>query len=335
MTTATRPAASTLQPPLLPAQGLSATGVSAVVLSLIGWTTIPLFLHFFARDIDAWTSNGWRYAISAVIWAPAIMLATRRGTMPPGLWKAALVPAFWNAAAQVCFALAPYFIQPGLMIFSMRLQIVFLALSAALMFPAERRVLKSPAFLAALFLVLIATLATVALKPAGAESPDTPPLAGQPHAYLIGVTLAIAAGLMYALYALGVRKHMVGMNPILAFAAVSQYTAAALVLCMLVFARDNGAEAVTHLTPFKFGLLVASSLIGIGLGHTFYFYAIARLGLVVAAGVIQLQPITVSIASMFLFNEAMTGWQWTTGLVAVAGAIGMLVVQHRILRRTS
>jgi drug/metabolite transporter (DMT)-like permease len=214
----------------------------------------------------------------------------------------------------------------------MRLQIVFLALAAALMFPAERRVLRNPAFLAAIFVVLAATLATIALKPP-ADPTSPPPLAGSPHADLIGLSLAIGAGLMYALYALGVRKHMVGMNPILAFAAVSQYTSAALVACMLLFARGHGIEAVTKLTPFNFGLLVASSLVGIGLGHTFYFYAIARIGLVVAAGVIQLQPITVSIASMFLFNERMTAAQWTTGLVAVAGAVAMLVVQHRVQRR--
>ena len=313
--------------------GLSATGVTAVVLSLIGWTTIPLFLHYFAKDIDAWTSNGWRYAISALIWAPALVIAARRGKTPSGLWKAALVPSFWNAAAQVCFALAPYFIQPGLMIFSMRLQIVFLALSAALMFPAERRVLRSPAFVAALLLVLGATLATIALKPPGGTPTDGPPLADVPHAFPIGIALSIGAGLMYALYALGVRKHMVGMNPILAFAAVSQYTAAALVACMLLFARGHGVEAVTHLTPFTFGLLVASSLIGIGLGHTFYFYAIARIGLVVAAGVIQLQPITVAISSMLLFDEEMTAAQWTTGLIAVAGAVAMLVIQHRVTTR--
>jgi drug/metabolite transporter (DMT)-like permease len=79
---------------------------------------------------------------------------------------------------------------------------------------------------------------------------------------------------------------------------------------------------------------VLSAVIGIGLGHTFYFFSIARLGLVISAGVVQLQPITVSIASYFLFGEKLTGWQWTTGLIAVSGAVGMLVMQQRLSRGT-
>ena len=319
------PTSATAAPPLTPTADqpfLSPTGVAAIVLSLLGWTTIPLFLRFFVRDIDAWTANGWRYAISALIWAPAILLSLRRGTLPPGIWKAALVPSFWNAAAQVCFGLAPYYIDPGLMTFSLRLQIVFLALAAAIMFPAERRVLRNPAFLACLFIVLAATMSTVALSPRGLG-----------RAELQGIALAVGSGVGYALYALGVRKHMVGINPIKAFAVVSQYTAGALITCMLLFARDHGWHATQALTPWTWTLLAASSIIGIGLGHTFYFYSIARLGLVVAAGVIQLQPITVSIASIHLFNEPMTRAQWATGAVAVAGAVAMLVIQHRVLKR--
>jgi len=318
----TSPAPQTQPPP----SGLSATGVTAVVLSLIGWTTIPLFLRqFYERPdwhIDGFTANGWRYAISALIWGPALIWAWKVGKLPRGVFKAALIPSFWNAAAQVCFGLAPYYIEPGLMTFSLRLQIVFLAVAAAMMFPAERKVLKNPLFLAALALTLIATMSTVALNPKGLGD-----------AQLTGVLLAIGSGVGYAMYALAVRKHMTGMNPILAFAAVSQYTAAALVGCMLLFAPEHGMSVTHNPDPMMWTCLIASSVIGIGLGHTFYFYAIARIGLVVAAGVIQLQPITVSIASMFLFKEAMTGWQWTTGLIAVAGAMFMLVVQHRVLSR--
>ena len=309
-------------------QPLSITGpaVIAIILSLLGWTTIPIFLRYFAigeQAIDAWTANGWRYAISALIWLPAILISLSRGTMPPNLWRAALVPAFWNSAAQVCFALAPYYVDPGLMTFSMRLQIIFLALGAALMFPAERRVLRSPAFLVCLGVVLVATMSTVALNPKGLGS-------GQ----ATGILLAIAAGVMYALYALAVRKHMTGINPIKAFAVVSQYTAAALVACMLFLGQNHGWHAVEVLDTNHWLLLIASSVIGIGLGHTFYFYSIARLGVVVASGIVQLQPITVAAASSLVFPQVkMTPAQWATGTVAVAGAVMMLVVQSRLLKK--
>jgi drug/metabolite transporter (DMT)-like permease len=299
-------------------------GVLSIVLTLLGWTTIPLFLRYFKDYIDAWTANGWRYGISALIWAPVLVYAWFKGTMPKGIWRASLVPSLWNAAAQACFALAPYFVPPALMVFSLRLQIVFVAVGAAIMFPAERRVLRSPAFIAALVVTVAGTMLTLALNPEG--------LGG---GTVKGVALAIASGVMYAMYALGVRKNMVGMNPVKAFAAVSQWTAAVLVVCMLLFAHKHGAD-VADMTPKMQTMLVLSSIIGIGLGHTFYFFSIARLGLVVSAGVVQLQPITVAIASTVLlhdvFKEHMTPAQWVTGLIAVSGAVGMLVVQHRLAK---
>jgi drug/metabolite transporter (DMT)-like permease len=307
-----------------PQPRFSTMGVVTIVLTLLGWTTIPLFLRYFKNDIDGWTANGWRYGISALIWAPVLVHSWLTRTMPRGIWRASLVPSLWNAAAQACFGLAPYFVPPALMVFSLRLQIVFVAIGAAIMFPAERRVLRSPPFIIALLVTVAGTMTTLALNPEGLG-----------RGTVKGVGLAIASGIMYAMYALGVRKNMVGMNPIKAFAAVSQWTAGVLVLCMLLFAQNHGAKALA-LSPHMMMMLVLSAVIGIGLGHTFYFYSIARLGLVVSAGVVQLQPITVAIASTILmhdvFQEKMTTAQWVTGLIAVSGAVGMLVVQHRLAR---
>lgn len=77
-------------------------------------------------------------------------------------------------------------------------------------------------------------------------------------------------------------------------------------------------------------LLGLSALIGIGIGHTLYFFAISRLGVAVSAGVVQLQPITVSIGSMVLFGEVLTRGQWASGVLAIAGAGVMLWTQHRL-----
>ena len=53
----------------------------------------------------------------------------------------------------------------------------------------------------------------------------------------------------------------------------------------------------------------------------------------VSAGVVQLQPITISIASIFIFNEHLTWQQWCTGALAVGGAAVMLTTQHRAAKR--
>ncbi len=296
-------------------------GTVMILLTLLGWTSIPLFLWHFAHGehrTDAWTVNGWRYGVSALLWAPVLVLGLWRRNLPTGLWRAALVPSIFNTIAQVAFAIAPYMVTPGLMTFSMRLQIIFLTVGAALLFPAERRVIRTTGYLAGMTMVMGGTAATLLLQPGGL---------GGGTAW--GVAISIGAGLFYAAYGLSVRKWMQGFHPFTAFAAVSQYTAAAIVVLMLILGEHHGATAWS-LPEGQFWLLMLSAIIGIGLGHTLYFASISRLGLAVSAGVVQLQPITVSIGSFFFFQEKLTLPQWIGGTIAIGGAVLMLIAQHRL-----
>ncbi|MFN5662391.1 MAG: hypothetical protein ACK48N_09955, partial [Planctomyces sp.] len=46
-------------------------GVSLAVFTLLSWSSVPLFLHWFAGPqfgLEAFSQNGWRYGISAVFW---------------------------------------------------------------------------------------------------------------------------------------------------------------------------------------------------------------------------------------------------------------------------
>jgi drug/metabolite transporter (DMT)-like permease len=124
---------------------------------------------------------------------------------------------------------------------------------------------------------------------------------------------------------------MHGIHPVQAFAAISQYTAAAMVVLMLLAARRCGAE-VLALPGGQIALLLLSAVIGIALGHVFYYTAIARLGVAVSAGVLQLQPFIVAVASLLLFGEKLTAAQWIGGCTAVSGAVMMLAVQRALTR---
>lgn len=291
-------------------------GVLTVALTLLGWSSVPLFLRHFAHSIDAWTSNGVRYGFAALLWLPALLLAKKRGTLPRGLLRAAVLPSVFNCLGQVAFALAHYRTDPGLLTFGMRTQIVWVALGAAALFPGERRLLARPAFLLGMALVFCGSLSMILLGDAmrGATSE--------------GFGLAVLAGALFALYGLAVRRNMHGAPPILAFAAISQYTAAGMVIAMLLRGKDAGLAALALPGP-EIGLLLLSAVIGIALGHVFYYVSIARLGVTATAGVIQLQPFVVSVASYFLFGERLKAAQWVSGGVAVGGAALMFWVQGR------
>ncbi len=77
-------------------------------------------------------------------------------------------------------------------------------------------------------------------------------------------------------------------------------------------------------------LLLLSAVIGIALGHVLYYMSIARLGVAVSTGILQLHPFVVAVASLFLFAEMLTTAQWISGSVAIAGAMVMLTAQKRL-----
>lgn len=260
-------------------------GVLTIAMTLVGWSSIPLFLRYFSSHIDPWTSNGWRYGASALFWAPVLIVAAICGRWPAGLWRSALVPSAINICGQTCFVWAHYQIEPGLLTFGLRSQILFAAIGAYLLFQQERAVIRSFGYLTGALMVLVGTSGSVLWSP---QSID--------WTRLSGVGLAVASGGLFACYALSVRKFLPHVNSVMAFAAISQITAAAMVVLMFLWGERFGADA-WELTREQFVWLLLSALIGIALGHVFYYMSIARLGVAVSAGVLQLQPFLVAVAS--------------------------------------
>lgn len=295
----------------------TAAGWTYIFITLLGWSSVPLFLRYFTSYIDGWTANGWRYGLSALFWTPALVVAAHRNKLPAGLWKAAIVPSLANVAAQCCFAWAPYFIKPGMQTFLLRMQIVFLALGAYALFPAERQAMRTRTYWLGVAIVLGGLTGLCFL---GHEPPR-----GQTA---FGVLLGLASGIFYAGYSLSVRHYMHGVPAQYAFASICLYTTLGLMPLMLLLGQDSGA-GVWSFTGLQLVMLIISAMVGIAWTHALYYAAMARLGVSIAAGVILVQPFLTSIASYFLFDEKLTPAQWTSGVIAMSGAALMVSMQKR------
>lgn len=300
-------------------------GLVAALLTLGGWSVTPVFVSALTPHIDAWSMNGWRYALAALTWMPVLLITRRRGNLPPGIMKKAIVPACINAVAQSAFVYGFYLIDPTLLIIALRFQIVAVAIGAAIMFPAERRVITTPLFLLGAFLATAGIVGVLVLKlqrTGGVEGSNI----------VFGVLLAVGAGTGFGGYALAVRKCMRGVSSPLAFAAISQYTAVAMVVVMLIASSDHGA-AVPGLAPKYLLILFISTYTGIAGTHVFYYIAIQRLGVAASTAVLQLQPFGVGIIAYFALGEVLTLPQWACGVVAVTGAALAIWVQHQMRER--
>ncbi|MDA1008607.1 MAG: DMT family transporter [Planctomycetota bacterium] len=292
-------------------------GVLTVVLALLGWSIVPIILRDLGPRVDPWSNNGWRYGASALFWLPWLIWTWKREGVRRGIFRDAFWPSVANVVGQSCFTAAFVELNPGLVTFCLRTQLVFVAILAWMMFPAERGVMRTPRFIGGVSLVLIGVLPVLL----GGNIEWT-------GASLNGVLYALGSAVGYACYGIFVRKWMQRDHPITAFAVIAQQTAIGLILIMLVMGKDSGM-AIVDLSERDLWLLGIAAFIGITVGHVFYYISIARLGVSVTSGVLQLQPFLVSAISLQVFQERLTPLQWFGGVVAIGGAAIMLTAKGK------
>ena len=324
------------------AHTISLLGMGAMLTTLFAWTASPLLNKYFTGYLDVWNLNAWRYAMAALCWSPLIFWQIKKRALPRGIWKAALLPSAFNCVGQVAFAGAFYFTSATTVAFALRVQLISVAVGGAIFFAAERRVVRDPRFLIGMALVAVGVIGYLVLTPGYIPSTilslsgnaDTAALlygTGDDTTTLLkGFALGALGGALFGGYALAVRPMMKNTSPLLSYAVISAYTAAVMVILMLIFSKDHGTGAINDLSPGLFALLVASAFVALVIGHPCYYTAIRSIGVSATAAVLQLQPITVGIASLFIFGTATTIPQWIAGLVAITSAIFMLRVQHQL-----
>jgi drug/metabolite transporter (DMT)-like permease len=283
-----------------------------VTVTLLSWGSVLLFLKQLTGFIDAWTANGWRYGLSALFWLPLLLNHVVRGTLPHAIWRRAVVPSVFNVAGQVLYAFAPYYIGPGLAGFLVRVSLVSSTLGALAIFIDERALMKFRAFWIGMTLIVVGSVGTILLGAA--------PIRG---ATGVGVWCGISSGLCFGLYGVSVRYFMRGVPSMVAFSAISLYSAAGMIVLMIFFGKSHGL-GVLELSGLNWFLLVSSAMIGIAIGHTCYYAAIARLGVAVSTAIVQIAPFIGGIASMLIFAEKLTSGQWISGFIMLGGAMMLL-----------
>lgn len=311
-----------------------ASGVWLIVLTLLSWASVPLFLRDFADwGIDPFASNGWRYLISAVFWLPLLLVVSARGKMPAGLLKAAIVPVCFNIAGQTAFAWGPTLLEPGFFSFVFRVQIVFVMIGAWLLFPAERALLRSPIFWTGAVLVVLGSVGLMLFRDQQLAMAGVSEKVGiKGDTFWLGVGVSLLAGVLFAGYGLSVRYYVSKYTPVVSFGIICQFTAIGMVVLMLLFARNHGAD-VQALGPVQWGKLLASAFIGIAISHVMYYASLRRLGVSTSVGIIQLQPIVTALGSLAVFGERLNAPQWMSGIVGVLGAMIMLAAGAIIQKR--
>ena len=295
------------------------TGIAAMLAALFFWSVVPLMLEHFTHLIDPWTANGARYLFAAAFWLPFVVRAL--GRMAPAArqaaWLAALAPAAAHTASQICFGIAPYFNNATMLNFGCRLSIPFATLFGFWLLPSERPLARAPLFWAGLLCALGGFLLMFE-KGFGTDSTSVP-----------GMLALLGFAATWGLYVVFVRRNLSGYPAFLAYGLVSLLTGAALLV--LMFGAGNW-RALLELAPDQWLWLLLSALIGLTLGHVFYYRAIRVMGPIASEGGMLLIPFQTAILAHLFLGERLTPVQWAAGLFLILGCV--LLIRARFAMRT-
>lgn len=287
--------------------------VPALMAAVLSWGSIPLFLKYFTAYMDAWTVNGVRYILGALLLLPALRGASRSDPGRSSLWRSALIPSLVNSISQAGFALIPYFVTASIMGFGIRASFLFTLVGSLWLLPEERRLFFSRLFWAggALCLAGILALFWGSMRQATASVP--------------GLLILFGDAATWGFYGVTVRKYMRGHPPHRSFAVISLYTAGVLTVLMLIFGRVSAlAEQDLH----TLGLIVLSAAIGISLGHVLMYYVLGHLGAIIESGAEMVTPFLTFSGAALIFGERLSALQWTGGLGVIAGC-ALMISAHR------
>ncbi len=289
--------------------------VAVLFGAVVFWSSVPLFLKHFTGTLDAWTVNGVRYGVAAVLLLPACIAARgRRGVSGRPIWRDALVPAAVNTLGQVGWALAPYHIDASFMGFGIRSAFFFTLLGSLWLLPEERGLVRAPTFWAG----TAVCVAGLGLLFAGSLRGRVSPL---------GSAILLGTAMVWGFYSVNVRRFMRGYAAHHSFGVICCYTAVALAVLALLFGRTSDLRAAT---PGTLALLVLSAICGIASAHVAMYYSLERLGPLLVAGGEFVTPFLTFAGAALLFGERLSPGQWLGGCAVVAGSVVLLRTRRRV-----
>lgn len=291
--------------------------------------------------MDAWTANGVRYPIAAIVYWPLLYVALRSGRLNLQLLRRCLVPALFSLFAQIFWGLAFYELQASEVSFLVRLSMLWAIVGSMVLFQDERLLLRRPGFFLGVVLIVGGFLGMSLInQPAAANDSATIAVTteasiGQTQSgpkfdegnYSLGVMYVLLCGALFGFYMVSVRSCIPEVDPILAFGVVANFVSLGTIAGMF-WKGDVGL--LTQQTPFSWSLLIGSSLLGIALGHIMMYIAVQRLGAAITSSCQTLMPFVTAAAASFALSESLSRPQWIAGSIMIVGAIVLLSLRHEI-----
>ncbi len=187
-----------------------------------------MMLRELTGSVDAWTANGVRYPLSALLYWPILWAFYRSKLLTFRTILLCAVPAALAFSAQVLWALAPYYLPASAIGFFARLALVWSLLGAMILFSDERKLLSTVGFYVGL-LFSVGGFVVLSVSKGLLDTDVT----------WVGILIITVCSSFFGLYAVAVRWFLRRVHPLLGFGVVCQYVSLGTLVLMFSFGQPS------------------------------------------------------------------------------------------------
>ncbi len=294
--------------------------IIANLAAVVCWAVAPILVKAISLSFPVNFQNAGRYLVSlAVLW-PAYLLSTDRSRVRSDLAEVRrlagkiLLIALAQYAYQVSYAFSLTLIYPGLMTLTQQTSTIFGVALALAFFPDERLVVRDRVFIAGAGLAISGVLLVVL----GGGSWGS-------AKFNVGVLTTLAGALSWAILSTMIRAWLPHVPPLL---SISSVFTVLVPLFMASYAVVHRGFPIPSAPPIDWVVLIASGLIGVGLGQSLFYRALPVIGVATSSSLGLLLPFIASVMSWLAFGEKLSAIQIAGSLLIVAGS--WLVIRRRL-----
>jgi drug/metabolite transporter (DMT)-like permease len=284
-------------------------GYSAVLATVLIWSTPSLFQFYLNRYYDPFAQNFYRYSLAFLAILPFALARFRRRGPRPG-WNVVgicLLPALPNVVHQITQVLSLHYMGPGLYAVFIRSSVIITALLALIFFPEERWIIRQWQFQLGTLLGLSGAVGVFWFQPSWTVS----------HISLGGLAIAFTASFCWALYGVLVKKPSARLGAIRSFSVISFLTSVMLLPLTWAFGK---IETPLQVEPKVNCILIGSAVLCITLAHVLYYFAIREIGVALSQTLQLLSPLGALALSAWIFHERLSHAQLWCAAILLFGA---------------
>ena len=277
----------------------------ALVLGILCWSTVPVFIRFLNQYLGNFSQNLFRYlAACALLWVLSLVLFRPRLALGRHL-LGLLIPIGFMCCHQLLWVESIRLTSPTTASLLTQFQIVIVGLLAWIFFPAERKAIRSPRFLAGTALALVGVAGFILSS------------GGDLRGSAFGFCVVLLTAAAWSAYTISVKATIRGIHPVVAFT----YVSTGVLVFFLVSTPVMDHPGVVLAVPGSVQVaLVVSGILGIALAHVFFYTALSHLSAPVCGTALLLVPLLTGTWSFLIFQETLRPAQVPFGILLLAGS---------------